>query len=127
MAVARSGSARPGVKFLGGVAAFGLSLVFVAAAPNIWVAVVLLAGGGLANMWFFIPATTIYQTHSDGALRGRVMAAYATVSRMAMVVGIVGAGAIAESVPIPLLAAVTGLAAILVAAIGFTQTALREA
>jgi len=44
-----------------------------------------------------------------------------------MVIGTVGAGAIAESVPIPLLAAITGLAAILVAAIGFTQTALREA
>jgi len=127
MAVARSGSARPGLKFLAGVGAFGLSLMFVAASPNIWIAVVLLTLGGAANMWFFIPATTIYQTYSDGALRGRVMAAYSTVSRIAMVIGTVGAGAIAESVPIPLLAAITGLAAILVAAIGFTQTALREA
>jgi hypothetical protein len=127
MAVARSGSARPGLKFLLGVAAFGVALMLVAGAGNIWIAVVLLAAAGIANMWFFIPATTIYQTHTEGALRGRVMAAYATVSRLAMVIGIVGAGALAEAVPIPWLAAVTGLAAIVVAAAGFTQTALREA
>ena len=127
MSVARSGPDRAGLKFLAGVGAFGLSLVFVAAAGSIWLAVVLLAVGGLANMWFFIPATTIFQTHSNGAIRGRVMAAYSTVSRMAMVLGVLGAGAIAESVPIPYLAAFVGLAAMLVSAVGFTQTALREA
>jgi MFS family permease len=127
IAVARSGPERPGLKFLLGVGAFGALFMLVALASSIWFAVVLLALGGVANMWFFIPATTIYQTHSISHVRGRVMAAYAAVSRIAMVIGIVTAGAIADHMSIPLMVAFTGAAAVVLSAVGFTQAALRRA
>jgi len=127
IAVARSGPSRPGLKFLVGTAAFGASLMLVSLASTIWVAVLLLVMGGIANMWFFIPATTILQTHATAELRGRVMAASTTATRLAMVVGIVGAGALADKTSIAWLAAITGAAAIGVAAIGFTRASLRSA
>jgi MFS family permease len=126
-AVARSGPSRPGLKFLLGVGGFGLTFMLISLASSIWFAVGLLVLGGIANMWFFIPATTIYQTRTAGQLRGRVMAAYATASRIAMVVGIVAAGAAVDRISIPLMVAATGAAGVLVAALGFTQTALRRA
>jgi MFS family permease len=127
MAVARSGPGRPGLKFLFGVGTFGLALAAISLAGNIWLAMALLVIGGIANMWFFIPATTIYQTRSTAELRGRVMAAYATASRVAMVIGIVVTGAMADRVPVSMLALVVGVAAILVALVGYLRPALREA
>lgn len=125
--VGRTGVRGAGVKFLAGVAAFGVTFALIAFAVNIWIACALLALGGIANMFFFIPATTLYQTLSEDALRGRVMAAATTVTSVAGVVGIVGAGALAEKVPIPLLTAVIGVAAVGIAAFGATRTALRSA
>jgi MFS family permease len=127
LGVARSGPSRPGLKFLFGTAAFGASLMLISLASTIWVAMVLLVLGGIANMWFFIPATTIMQTRSTPMLRGRVMAASTTATRLAMVVGIVGAGALADTTSIAWLAALTGAAAIGVAAIGFASASLRTA
>jgi predicted MFS family arabinose efflux permease len=127
MAVARSGPDRPGLKFLLGVGAFGATFMLVSLAPNIWLAIPLLVVGGIANMWFFIPATTIYQMRSASDLRGRVMAAYSTVTCVAMVIGIVSAGAIADRMSIPLMITLTGGAAVAVAAVGLTQSALRKA
>jgi MFS family permease len=127
LAVARSGPSNPGLKFLFGTAAFGAALMLISLAATIWVAVILFVLGGVANMWFFIPATTIMQTHANVELRGRVMAALTTATRLAMVVGLVGAGALADKTSIPLLTAVTGAAAIGVAAVGFTRSALRKA
>jgi MFS family permease len=127
LAVARSGPSNPGLKFLFGTAAFGASLMLISLAATIWVAVVLFVIGGVANMWFFIPATTIMQSHANVELRGRVMAALTTATRLAMVVGLVGAGALADRTSIPLLTAVTGAAAVVVALVGFTRAALRTA
>ena len=127
LAVGRSGTERAGIKFLFGIAAFGLSLIALAFAQSIWVAVPLLALSGVANMWFFIPATTIFQTRAVDKVRGRVMAASTTVNRVAMVAGVVAVGALADSVPLGWVAAGVGVSAMLVALAGSLQTPLREA
>ena len=127
LAVGRSGPQHAGAKFLVGIAGFGLSFIAVAFAPTIWIAVPFLALGGVANMWFFIPATTIFQTQAVGGVRGRVMAASTTVNRIAMVLGVVAVGALADSVPMSWVAAGVGVAAVLVALAGLLQTPLREA
>ena len=125
--VGRGGLEHAGLKFLGGIAAFGFAFALIALAGNIWVAMVLLFLVGIANMYFFIPATTLYQTHAEEAVRGRVMATTATINRVSMVVGLVAAGALAETVSIPLLTAAIGVAALVVAVIGTTRVALRTA
>lgn len=127
LAVGRSGTQHAGAKFLMGVACFGLSLVAVAFAQTIWVAVPILALGGVANMWFFIPATTIFQTRAAETVRGRVMAASTTVNRIAMVAGVIAVGALADSVSLAWVAAGVGAAAMLVAFAGSLQIPLREA
>ena len=125
--VGHGGLERAGAKFLYGIAGFGAAFALIAFAGNIWTAMVLLFVVGVANMYFFIPATTLYQTHAHESLRGRVMATTATINRVSMVVGLVAAGALAETVSIPVLTAIIGGAALAVAAIGATRVALRTA
>ncbi|NTW28260.1 MAG: MFS transporter [Coriobacteriia bacterium] len=125
--IARGGMGRAGTKFLSGVAGMGVAVGLVALAYNIWIAMAFLLAAGIANMYFFIPATTLYQTHSNEAVRGRVMAAITTLTRIAMVLGTVIVGALAERMPIAWLAAALGVGGVLVAAAGSTQAALREA
>ena len=127
LAVGRSGAGRAGAKFLMGIAGFGLSLVALAFAETIWVAVPLLALGGVANMWFVIPATTILQTRTADSVRGRVMAASTSVNRVAMVASVIAVGALSDSVPLEWVAAGVGVGALLAALAGSLQASLREA
>ena len=125
--VGRAGPGRAGAKFLAGMALFGFVFSLVALASSLWSAMVLLTAAGIANMFFFIPATTLFQTRSDASVRGRVMAANTTATRIAMVLGIVAAGAVADKVPINTVIVVIGFSAILAAAFGWTSVALRQA
>lgn len=125
--VGRSGPGGAGAKFLAGMAMFGFVFSLVAVATSIWTAMVLLAFSGIANMYFFVPATTLFQTHSDASVRGRVMAANTTGTRIAMVLGIVMAGAVADKMPLNTLIVVIGLSAISAAGLGWTRVALRRA
>ena len=125
--VGRTGSVHAGAKFLAGMATFGFVFALVSLATSIWTAMVLLAAAGIANMFFFIPATTMFQTHSETGVRGRVMAANTTATRITMVLGIVLAGAVADKMPLNTLIVIIGFAAILAAALGWMSVALREA
>lgn len=125
--VGRGGMTRPGLKFLAGIGAFGAATALLGAAESIWFAMAFLLLAGIANMYFFIPATTLYQTHAEESVRGRVLAASTTLSRIAMVLGIVLAGAAAERMPISWLAALIGVGGVLLALAGSTRPALREA
>jgi MFS family permease len=125
--VGRTGSGRAGAKFLAGTAMFGFVFALVALAASIWTAVALLVASGIANMFFFIPATTLFQTRSEAPVRGRVMAANTTATRIAMVLGIVMAGAMADQVPVNTLIVIIGGSALMAAGFGWTRVALRRA
>jgi MFS transporter, DHA3 family, macrolide efflux protein len=125
--VARTGPGRLGAKFLLGITMFGPAFALIAFASNIWVAAALILASGIANMFFFIPAITLFQTLSDSSVRGRVMAANTTATRVMMVVGLVVTGALAEKIALPALVLAVGLAAGVTAAIGWMLRALREA
>jgi MFS family permease len=125
--VARSGPGRLGMKFLIGVTVFAPVFALLVFAHNIWIAAVLIAAAGVMNMFFFIPATTLFQTLADSSVRGRVMAAVATATRIMMAIGLVLAGALAEKISLSLVIIGVGLVALLVAGIGWTLRALREA
>jgi MFS family permease len=64
---------------VGGAAAFGLSAVLVAAAPNAIVAGALVAAMGMAMMIFLATANSTLQLTSEPSMRGRVMALYGLV------------------------------------------------
>ena len=125
--IGRSAPGHLGVKFLGGLTAFGVAFATVGFAGSIWIAMVLLMLAGVANMFFFIPATTLFQTRVDASVRGRVLAANTTGTRISMVIGIIAAGALGERYPIKSVAIAVGILAVAASAIGWTRRALREA
>jgi MFS family permease len=125
--VVRSPDFGAGVKFLTGITLFGAFFALLVFAVNIWIAMVLIAICGVANMYFLIPATTMYQTRSERGVRGRVMAASTSATRVAMVIGMIATGALADKLSVANVAAAVGIAALIVAGYGWTQTALREA
>lgn len=125
--IGRTAPGRLGLKFLAGLTAFGLAFAAVGLTVNLWSAMVLLAAAGVANMFFFIPATTLFQTRSDAGVRGRVLAANTTGTRISMVVGILVAGALGDRYPIAWIAVAIGALAVCASVIGWTRAALRAA
>lgn len=125
--VGSSGADRVGRKLLLGLLGMGLALSLIPFANTIWLAAPLLLFAGLANMWVYIPAITLFQKEPPPRFRGRVTAAAMTIVRVFTVAGMVGAGALLQrsgTSPVALLAsALLVMAAIL----GFSRTALRTA
>ena len=71
---------RPGYAFLTIVALmFGASIIAVALAPTLAVALVLLVPMGAASVTFIAAGNTLLQLHSSTAMRGRVMALWIMV------------------------------------------------
>jgi MFS family permease len=125
--VGRSGSDRAGPKFLWGLVAFGALFAGVALLRSIWPAMVVLLLVGVANMWFQVPMYTLLQQQTRESLRGRVFAARTTVIRVFTVVGLVGAGAAAERVGIPVVVAAVGLLVLVAGLLGWSRPSLRDA
>jgi MFS transporter, DHA3 family, macrolide efflux protein len=125
--MARAGSHGAGTKFLTGLVAFGIFFAAIAFAPSLWTAMPLLVVAGMANMWFQIPMSTLLQQQTNEALRGRVFAARATVVRVFTVVGLVGGGAAAERLGIPLVVLVVGGFVAVIGLIGWASPSLRSA
>ncbi len=125
--VGRTTTEASGRKFLLGLCAFGLFFGAVALAPSVAIAVPLLLVGGIANMWFQVPMATMIQKSSSGALRGRVFAAKATVSRLFTVVGFIGAGLLAERIGLGVAIAIIGGMVLVAGLAGFSRHALRTA
>jgi MFS transporter, DHA3 family, macrolide efflux protein len=125
--MARSGSGSAGAKFLSGLVAFGLFFAALAFAPTIWAAMPLLFVAGIANMWFQIPMATLLQQQTHESLRGRVFAARTTIVRVFTVVGLVGAGAAAEHLGIPVVVVTVGAIVAVAGLLGWASPALRSA
>ena len=125
--IGRTDMIHSGVKVLGGLTVFGLTFALVAFAPTIWVAAPLLLVGGIANMWFLIPTITMVQRTTREELRGRVLAARQTITRIASAFSIVLAGVAVEHVSMS--SVILGVSAMVIAASlwGWTRPSLRDA
>lgn len=127
VSIARSGPSLQGRKFLGGLFAFGALCAAVGATPFLIPALGLLALTGVANMWFQIPMVTMLQRYSEPSVRGRVFAARTAVTRIAGIIGLIGAGVLAEHVGVGMAFVILGGSVVISALIGMTRPALREA
>jgi MFS family permease len=76
--------------------AFGVLAMGIALAPTFNVALVLVALMGVASVAFIALANTLIQLHSDGQMRGRVMALWAIVFLGSTPIGAPIAGVVAE-------------------------------
>jgi predicted MFS family arabinose efflux permease len=125
--VGRSRRGTSGAKFLGGVLGVSAVCIAVGVFPLFAPALLLLFLGGIANMWCMVPMTTILQTHANADMRGRVFAARTAISRVAGVIGLVGAGALAQRIGVPQAFVVFGSGGALAALLGWLRPALRQA
>jgi MFS family permease len=125
--VGRTDATHSGVRVLGGLTVFGVSFGLVAAAPTIWVAAPLLLIGGIANMWFLIPTITMVQRTTREELRGRVLAARQTITRIASAISIVLAGLAVEQLSMPAVILAVSAMVLAAAAWGWTRPSLRDA
>lgn len=125
MTVGRNGTLPAGLKVLGGLTAFGLAFGLIAFAPSIWVAAPMLAFTGAANMWFLVPTITMVQVTTREELRGRVLAARQTTTRIMSTISIVLAGIAVDHLPMPIVIAAVGAIVLAAALWGWTRPSLR--
>jgi MFS transporter, DHA3 family, macrolide efflux protein len=125
--VGRTGSDGAGVKFLSGLVAFGVLFSTLAFIPAMLPAMAVLAVIGIANMWFQVPMSTLLQQHTRESLRGRVFAARTTIVRVFTVIGLVGAGAAAERLGVPVVIGAVGVIVAAAGLLGWASPALRSA
>lgn len=118
---------RPGAAFLIGVAGFGCFAAGLAFVHTLAAAIPLLVLSGVANIWFVVSSLTVAQRNSHAAIRGRVFAARSAITRLTGVVGLVGAGALAQRFGVSNVFIATGVGLLLVAAVGSLSHAVRTA
>jgi hypothetical protein len=125
--VGQSGSARSGRKYVLAMAAAGVFLVGTAGAHSIAMALPFVFLVGVANMWFYVPARVILQTHAPGSHLGRIYAVWRTLTHAMLVAGYVAAGAMAQRFGPSLTLACLGCSMFGISAYGWSRTSLREA
>ncbi len=125
VAVGHGGTADASRRLLWGLTGFAVLHLFLAAAPSIAWSVPVLLAMGIANMFFYVPMTTVLQTAPAPSMRGRAFAAKQTLSRAFSVGGFVAAGALAEHVGVRESIVAASVLLLLVAAVGWSRPALR--
>jgi MFS family permease len=127
IALGIGGPRRAGRKYLWGVVAFGVLLLPLYFVKQIGMAAPVLFAVGIANEYFNIPMLTIMQTNTEDENRGRVFAVRMTVTRIAGVAGLAGAGLAAQVYGVVPAIVVVGVYIASVGVLGFFMPALRDA
>ncbi len=89
---------RKGHLILLGFGGFGLSIAALALTSNLYLALMLFALDGLANMLFYIPSVTLVQELTPSGFRGRVFSLRSALIRTGMMISSALGGMIAESI-----------------------------
>jgi len=100
--------ARQGVLIVLGAVALGVLTIGMGLSPNVWVFYAFMLLTGLSLPAMFTPATTLLQTHTEPEFMGRVFGLVALVSTLAMPIGMVIFGPLADTVRIEDLLVVSG-------------------
>lgn len=127
IAIGRTGSRGATRKLLWGLTAFAGMLWLLAVVPTVALAIPVLLAMGIANMYFYVPMSTVIQTTASPNMTGRAFAAKQTLSRIFSVGGFVLAGVITERVGIQPSIVFASLFMAVIAAIGWTRPQLRAA
>jgi MFS family permease len=127
IAIGMGGSSRAGLKYVWGMLAFGALMFPLYFARQIGMAALVLFLLGVANEYFSIPMMTIMQTNTEDETRGRVFAVRMTVTRIASVVGLAGAGVAAQVYGVTPMLLALGVYIGAIGIFGFLMPALRRA
>lgn len=125
VAVGRGSATGATRKLLAGLSAFAALHFLLAVTPTIAWSVPVLLAMGVANMYFYVPMSTVLQTVVMPSMRGRAFAAKQTLSRAFSVAGFITAGACAEQLGVRQSIIIVSTFLVLVAAVGWSRPALR--
>jgi MFS family permease len=125
--IGMSGPEGTGRKYLSGIVAFGVLLMLLWFVHTLWLAAFVLFAAGIANEYFGIPMITLLQSYTEDETRGRVFAVRTTITRVANVIGLAGAGVAAQVYGVVPMVVAVGVLFIVVGALGFAMPRLRNA
>lgn len=109
-----------------GFAAYGLIALGLSGARDFSIALLLFAGLGVANVFFFVPNVTISQEYTPPELRGRVFGARLALLHISWIPIVLVSGSAADVFGAPALIAVGGFLTLATAMIGALIPAIRD-
>ncbi|MDO8848216.1 MAG: MFS transporter [Coriobacteriia bacterium] len=124
--IGRTGAAGAVRKLLWGLTVFAGLYWLLAVVPTVAWSIPLLLVMGVANMFFYVPMSTVLQTMTVPSMTGRAFAAKQTLSRTLSVGGYLAAGALTEKLGLQTSIILVGGFMVTVAAIGWLRPALRR-
>lgn len=127
VSVGQSGNSRAGRKYVIALAAAGVFLVGTASARSIVMALPFVFLVGVANMWFYVPARAILQTHAPSSHLGRIYAVWRTLTHAMLVAGYAVAGVLAQRFGPSATLVCLGGGMVGISAYGWSRAALRDA
>lgn len=127
IAVGQMDPSGPARTLLSGLLVFGVFVSLSSITPTVAVTALVLFCAGVANMFFYVPIATILQRDAEPEMRGRVFAAKQSLSRILSVVGLVGAGALAEGIGLSPSILIAGATVIVMSLYGWSRPHLRAA
>ena len=116
-----------GPAIVAGFTALGVSLILFSVTGSLWLALVLAAVVGLANVVFVVPSQTIFQQRTPAEMLGRVVAIRLALVNAMLAVSMVTSGLFAQIFGLDAVLAGCGILATAAGLTGLTVRAIREA
>jgi MFS family permease len=110
-----------------GFTALGASLILFSVTGSLWLALVLAAVVGLANVVFVVPSQTIFQQRTPDEMLGRVVAIRLALVNAMLAVSMATSGLFAQIFGLDVVLAGCGILAAAAGLAGFAVRAIREA
>jgi MFS family permease len=110
-----------------GFTALGVSLILFSVTGSLWLALVLAAVVGLANVVFVVPSQTIFQQRTPDEMLGRVVAIRLALVNAMLAVSMATSGLFAQIFGLDVVLAGCGILAAAAGLAGFAVRAIREA
>ncbi len=124
--IGRTGTSGAVRKLLWGLTVFAGLYWLLAVVPTVAWSIPLLLVMGVANMFFYVPISTVLQTMTVPSMTGRAFAAKQTLSRTLAVGGYVAAGALTEKLGLQTSIILVSGFMVMVAAVGWLRPTLRR-
>lgn len=110
-----------------GVLGLGAFMVILALLANVFAALLLLTGFGIMTSFINVSETSMLQSTIPAHLLGRIETSQIFFAVLGMPAASAIAGILGDTLNVPLVFLLSGLGSILIAAVGWTRPALREA
>ena len=121
------GRYRAGALILAGVTGMGLAYALTGLSQSLWLALVFLFLGGIANTVYYVPLISVTQREAPDEVRGRVMSTRFLLVQLGLLIGMALSGPLTNRVGAPVVFVAAGSLCVCAAVTGVAFRSLREA